>query len=54
VREHLPYFAELAQHRAQLKPDLEGLLDRRVTLRQGLEDLQRLFVAFSGNWPRTA
>jgi hypothetical protein len=39
---HLLDFAELAQHRAQLETDLEGLLQRGRVLRKSIEEAQRL------------
>ncbi len=41
--EHLPAFTELTQYRPQLEANLEGLLQRGLTLRQRLENTQRLF-----------
>src|SRR5262245_3111553 len=46
--EHLPSFAELAQHRPQLEANLEGLLQRGLALRYRLEDTQRLLQSGPG------
>jgi hypothetical protein len=46
--QHLPSFAQLVQHRPQLEPDVESLLQRGMALRQCLEDAERLLEPFAG------
>ena len=48
VFEHLPAFAELAQHRPQFEANLEGLLQRGPALRQCLKNRERLLKTGSG------
>src|SRR5215472_4161156 len=45
AQERLPGFAKFSQLGPQLEPDLEGLLQRGLALRQRLEDGQRLLKA---------
>jgi hypothetical protein len=46
--EHLPDFAELAQHRSQIEADLEGLLHCGLAVRLRLQKIQRFLVRTSG------
>ena len=46
--EHLPAFAELAQHRPQFEANLKVLLQRGLALRQFLENSQRLLKPSPG------
>ena len=46
--EHLPDFAELAQHRSHVEVDLERLLHGGLAVRLGLQQLQRFLVRTSG------